>query len=147
MKKQLYLIFISTLLFSCGTKSDRLQFSEFEIKDGNGVSGIAVNKLGNVTINEKVIGEINEDGTLNDKDGKLLAKLTDGNILQDKNGNSLIKIDAHGKMDNGSGMFIEWSKSGELMRGNENTGMRIIPVEEKSFQAASIVLYLYLNFE
>tara|TARA_R110002050_G_scaffold238657_2_gene374751 strand:- start:1129 stop:1260 length:132 start_codon:yes stop_codon:yes gene_type:complete len=40
----------------------------------------------------------------------LLAKLTDGNVLQDKNGNSLVKIDAFGKVENGSGMLIEWSK-------------------------------------
>ncbi len=147
MKTLFYLLLASTLLFSCGTQKEKLQFSEFKIKNENGETGITVNKNGAIKISGEDIGTINSDGTLNDKEGNLLAKMTDDYFLQDKDGNNLIKIDENGKMDNGSGMFIEWSESGELLKGNEKTGMSVTPVDKNSFQAASIILFLYLNFE
>ena len=93
MKKHIYLIFISALLFSCGGKSNKLQFSEFEIKDRDGGTGIAVNNSGSVTINDKVIGEISKDGIFNDRNGKLIAKLTSDGVLEDKSGDSLVKVE------------------------------------------------------
>jgi hypothetical protein len=147
IKNVFYLLFISTLLLSCGTKAEKLQFSEFEIKNGDGVTGVTVNKNGDIKISGEDVGSINTNGTLNDKDGNLLAKITDDNFLQGKDGKNLVKIDENGKMDNGSGMFIEWSESGELLKGNEKTGMIIKPVDKKSFQAASIILYLHLSFK
>lgn len=147
MKKIFYLLLISTLLFSCGSKTDKLQFSEFEIKDEKGISRITVNENGKIRVSGEDIGTINTDGILNDKNGNLLAKITDENILQEKDGKNLIKIDENGKIDNGSGMLIEWSENGELLKGNEKAGMRISPVDKKSFQAASIILYLYLSSE
>lgn len=147
MKNLFYLLLASTLLFSCGTKKEKLQFSAFEIKNENGVTGITVNKNGEIKMGGNDIGTINPNGSLNDKDGNLLAKMTDDNFLQDKDGNNLIKIDKNGKMDNGSGMFIEWSENGELLKGNEKTGMSITPVDKESFQAASIILFLYSSFK
>lgn len=48
-------------------------------------------------------------------------------------------------MDNGSGTFMEWSENGELMKGNEKTGMKLSPVKTDTFRNASIILFLYLN--
>lgn len=147
MKKLFYLLFVSVIMVSCGTKTDKLEFSEFEIKDGNGKTGISVSENGTIKISGENIGKINKDGTLNDKEGKLLAKITEENILQGKDGENLIKIDKNGTMDNGSGTFIKWSDSGELLKGDEKTGMNISPVDKESFQSASIILFLYLNFK
>lgn len=147
MKKLFYFLFVSVIMISCGTKTDRLQFSQFEIKDENGTTGITVSETGKIKISGEEIGEINKDGTLNDKEGQLLAKITEDNILQDKDGQSLIKIDQNGTMDNGSGTYIKWTDSGELLKGTEKTGMTISPVDKKTFQSASIILFLYLNFQ
>lgn len=147
MKKLFYLLFVSVIMVSCGTKADKLEFSEFEIKDENGKIGITVSENGIIKISGEDIGKINTNGSLSDKDGKLIAKITDNNILQDKDGKSLIKIDKNGTMDNGSGTLIKWSESGELLKGNEKTGMQISPVDKKSFQSASIILFLYFNFK
>jgi hypothetical protein len=125
-------------------KTGKLEFSEFEIKDENGKTRITVSENGIIKINGEDIGKINRDGALNDKEGKLLAKITEDTILQDKDGKNLIKIDKSGTMDNGSGAFIKWSESGELLKANEKTGMNISPVDKESFQSASIILFLYL---
>jgi len=147
MKKLFFFLFVSVIIASCGTKTDRLEFSKFEIKDENGKTGIAVSETGTIKINGEDIGKINRDGTLNDKEGKLLAKITEDNILQDKGGQNLTKIDKRGTMDNGSGTYIKWTDNGELLKGTEKTGMIISPVDKKSFQSASIILFLYLNFK
>ncbi len=146
MKNLFFLLFTSIILASCGASTDKLEFSEFEIKDENGTTGITVDESGVIKMNAEKIGNINSDGSLNDKDGKLIAKITEDNFLQDKGGKNLIKIDENGTMDNGSGTFIKWSENGELLRGSEKTGMTISPVDKKSFQSASIILFLYLNF-
>ncbi len=147
MKRSICILIVTLLTLSCGSKIDKLPFSEFEIKDENGITGIAIDETGIIRVNEEVIGKISREGKLYDKDEKLLAKITDENIVQDKNGNNLIKIDSKGRMDNGSGIFIQWSENGELMKGDEKTGMNISPVNQKSFQTASIIIFLYLNFK
>lgn len=145
MKKIYYLLLVLTVLSSCAVKTSTLRFSNFEIKDENGMTKIKVDKSGVVKISGNEIGTINKNGTLNDKNGNLVARITDDNFLQDKDGKNLIKIDANGKMDNGSGSFIEWSETGELLMGNKKKGMHITPVDKKSFRAASTILFLYLS--
>lgn len=147
MKNLFYLLFLVAVVISCETKTDRLGFSKFEIKDETGKTGITVSETGIIEIGGEKIGKINRDGTVNDKDGKLLAKITEENILQDKDGKNLIKIDENGTIDNGSGAYIKWAENGELLKGTEKTGMIITPVDKKSFQAASIILFLYLNLQ
>lgn len=130
---------------ACNTKTDKLQFSEFEIKDENGKTAITVSNNGTITISGKTIGTINKDGTLNDIKGNLLAKLNDANILEDKDGKNLTKIDENGVIDNGSGTYIKWNKEGDFIKGSTKTGLTMTPAAEKSFQSASIILFLYLN--
>lgn len=146
MKKLLYFLFVSAILLSCGANTEKLQFSAFEIKDENGITRIVVSKNGEIKVNGENIGLINTDGILQDKDGNLLAKLREDNFFQDQAGENLIKINKNGQMDNGSGMFVEWSATGELLKGNEQTGIHIEPNDSKSYQAASAILYLYLSF-
>ena len=146
MKKVFYLFLVLSVLSSCAIKTNQLRFSKFEITD-KGVSRIMVDENGIIKRSGSGdrIGKINKNGTFNDKDGNLVLKITDDNFLQNKDGKKLIKIDANGKMDNGSGMYIEWSESGELLKGNKKTGMRITPVDKKSFRAASTILFIYLS--
>jgi len=140
-------LFVSVIMVSCGTKTDKLEFSKFEIKDENGIAGFSVNESGIIKISGEDIGKINKDGKLNDKDGKLLAKITEESILQDKDGQNLIKINENGTMDNGSGTYIKWTEKGELLKGTEKIGMVISPVDKESFQSASIILFLHFNFK
>lgn len=147
MKNIFYILFVSTILFSCETKKEKLQFSAFEIKNENTVNGITINDNGEININGQNIGIVYHNGILNNKNGNILAKITDDNFLQDKNGKNLIKIDEYGKMDNGSGLILEWTENGEFLKGTKKTGMSILPVDPKSFRTASAVLYLYLKFE
>lgn len=138
MKKCILLVSIS-LLISCKATTD------FEIKDQNGTTVMTVKTDGSVISNNKTLGKISKEGTFTDNDGKVTAKMTKNDILIDAKEEPLIKIDSNGKMDNGSGIFIEWSKKGMLMKANQSTGFTITPVDKKSFKKASILLFLYLN--
>lgn len=138
--KKLFLCLSLVFLISCGAKTD------FEIKNADGETGIIVQTNGSIIINNEVNGNISKDGTVTDKNGTVIATIGEDNILQDSEGKTLIKIDENGKMDNGSGTFIEWSENGELMRGNESTGMKISPVKNDAYRNASIVFFLYSSF-
>tara|TARA_R110002072_G_scaffold302577_1_gene486387 strand:- start:4967 stop:5392 length:426 start_codon:yes stop_codon:yes gene_type:complete len=138
--KNIFLTLSVLFLVSCGTQTD------FEIKDENGKTGILVQTNGNILVDNVASGKITKDGTVTDNDGKVIAKIGENNLVTDSEGRALIKITEKGKMDNGSGVYIEWSEDGELMKGNQNTGMKISPVKEDSFRNASIILFLYLSF-
>jgi hypothetical protein len=146
MKNLSILLVVATVLFSCGSEPAVLKFSSFHIEDDQGEVGIIVSDIGDITIESSFVGAIHEDGTITNADEEIAAKLV-GNMLQDKDGNTLILIDENGKMDNGSGVFIEWNEKGELMKGGEPAGMKIEPNKKECYQAASIVLFLHLSFE
>ncbi len=97
MKRVVYVLLVAVLC-SFTAKDIRLQFSEFEIKDENGVTRIAVNKTGEIKVGEQLVGKISKDGMLHDNNGELLAKITDDDILENKEGKSLVKIDKDGKL-------------------------------------------------
>lgn len=137
--KNLFLCLSLMLLISCG------ETTGFEIKDENGKTGIIVQTNGSIIINNEVIGTITRNGTVTDKDGKVIARIGENDMLLDSNSKAIIKMDKNGKMDNGSGTFIEWSENGELMKGNEKMGIKLSPVKTDTFRNASIVLFLYLN--
>lgn len=96
-------------------------------------------------INGNLVGKVNKNGTLSDKNDQVLIKITDENIVQNTEGKALIKIDKNGTMHNGSGILITWSEKGELIKGTENTGITISPSDKHSLQTASVVLFTYLS--
>jgi len=136
----------ATLVVSCGIKTERFNYSKFEIKDQNGVVGIIVDDNGNIIINNKLFGKVVKTGKILDKKGKTIAELNNENILVDSLNHPLIKISKNGELDNGSGITIKWSKSGELMKGDVKTGMSISPNDPKSYCTASAILFLSLSF-
>lgn len=146
MKKIVYLLIFATMLFSCGNKTEKLNFSKFEIKDQNGVTGIKVDDKGGIYVDGQQSGKVQINAEIKDKSGKVIAKLNDDDILLDSENKPLIKINRNGDMDNGSGVLMKWDENGELMKGDEKTGMSIIPNDKKSYRTASIIVFLYLNF-
>lgn len=134
------------MLFSCGNKTEKLNFSKFEIKDQNGVTGIKVDDKGGIYVDGQQSGKVQINAEIKDKSGKVIAKLNDDDILLDSENKPLIKINRNGDMDNGSGVLMKWDENGELMKGDEKTGMSIIPNDKKSYRTASIIVFLYLNF-
>ncbi len=147
MKKIIYLFTLATLLISWSFQADILKFSSFKIKDKNGKTQLKVSKKGAVKMGGELIGVVHKDGTLTSKDGQLIASISPEGILKDATGKGLVKIDKAGKIDNGSGMYIQWSKDGTFIKGEEDTGIKITPIDEASFQTASLILFLYLSFK
>ena len=147
MKTTFFSIMMIALLFACTAKTDKLPFAAFEIKDDKGIVRIAVDESGTILTEGVVIGQINHNGTVNDKDGNLLVKITDSNTLQGADGKDMGTIDATGKIDTGDGIVLEWSESGAFMKNGEKIEIQIAPVDQSSFQAASVVLLLYLGVQ
>jgi len=139
--KNFFLILSVLFLVSCGTKTD------FKIKDETGKTRILVQTDGSVIVDNAVSGKITKDGTVTDKGGKILAKIGKNNVITDSEDVALIKINENGKIDNGSGVFFEWNENGEVMKGNENIGIKMSPVKKESFRNASIILFLLLLSE
>ena len=146
MKKIVYLFLIPILFTSMSYEGDVLQFSKFKIKDESGKNQIKVSKKGKILIGGKLMAIISKNGNITSKDGKVVASFSDEGTLEDANKKPLVSIDKNGKIDNGSGKYIYWSEEGFLMKGEENTGISISPVNKNSFQTASIIMYLYLSF-
>lgn len=146
MKHFTHILFISFILMACATKQDKLHLSDFEIKDENGITRLVVSKNGDIKMNDELMGVIKSDGNINDQNGELVATITADNTLQNKDVQKLVLIDENGQIDNGSGLFIEWTEDGEFLKGAEKTGITIAPVNKKSFQTASAILCLYLSF-
>lgn len=147
MKKTIFLVFLVCLIASCGNKSGKLNFTSFEIKDENGVTGISVKENGEISTIGQQTGKVERNGEIKDMAGKMIAKINDSNILVDAADKPLIKINENGEMDNGSGILIKWNEKGELIRGNEKAGFLIKPYNKNNLQTASIVLYMYLGFK
>lgn len=146
MKKFIYLLFVTVLLIACSNKSKRLNISQFEIKDLNGETGITLNKNGEILINSEIYGKVKENGEVLDNKNNILARLNANDILTDSKDQPLIRISKNGDMDNGSGILIKWSENGELLKGDEKTGMKIFPNDSNLYRTASVILYLYLSF-
>jgi|WetSurMetagenome_2_1015567.scaffolds.fasta_scaffold661569_1 hypothetical protein len=131
---------------SCSNKSKRIDISQFEIKDSNGVTGIMLSKNGEILINSKIYGKVKENGEVFDNKNNIIAKLNANGILTDSKDQPLIKISENGVMDNGSGVLIKWAENGELLKGDIKTGMKISPNDSNLYRTASIILYLFLSF-
>ncbi|MCT4580975.1 MAG: hypothetical protein N4A35_06115 [Flavobacteriales bacterium] len=147
MKRFFYLFVIATLSISWSLQANLLTFSSFKLKYEGKKTQIKVNNKGVIKMGGELIGIVHKDGKLTSKDGQLIASISPDGILADATGKALVKIDKTGKIDNGSGMYIQWSNDGVFMKGEENTGITIAPVDENSFQTASLILFLYLSFK
>lgn len=146
MKRIIYLLTLVTLLTSWTLQDDVLNFSAFKIKDESGKTQMRVNKKGNIKMGGKLLGVVHKNGTLTSKEGKVIASISSDGLLKDATGKTLVKIDENGKIDNGSGMYIQWTEKGVFMKGEENTGITMYPVDKDSYQTASLILFLYLSF-
>lgn len=127
-------------------KNNKLNFSAFELKY-KGETTIKVEKNGNIFISGNLLGRITKDGKLNDKNEKVLVKMTNDNILKDAKGNTIVKIHKDGTIDNGSGEYIKWTEKGKLMKERKNLEITIHPIDNNSLQVASILIFLHLIFD
>lgn len=137
---------ITVFFISCGKKSQELNFSKFEIKDQTDVVGISVNDQGIIYSSGEETGKVERNGEIKTKEGKIVATINASGELFDSKRKLLVKINKQGDIDNGSGLIIHWDKNGNLLKGSEKTGMSISPNDSTSYRAASIVLFLNLNF-
>lgn len=145
MKNITRFMLLFLLLISCATKKEKLTFSKFIISNARGLTEIKVEDNGSIFISDNLIGIIDKEGAIITKNGTVLAEVIEDNQIIDGEGNAVIKIDKEGTVDKGSGEIIQWSESGELMKGDETTGLRIFPADKNSFQTASILLFLHLS--
>lgn len=146
MKKTTYVIPLFFLVISCATKKEKLTFSKFIISDAKGQTEIKVDDSGAIFISDNLIGIVDKEGTVITKNGTVLAEVLEDDVIVDGEGNTVVIIDKEGTVDKGFGEIIQWSDDGELMNGNETTGLKIFPADKDSYQTASILLYLHLSF-
>lgn len=146
MKKTTYMIPVLFLVLSCATKKEKLTFSKFIISDAKGQTEMKVDDSGAIFISDNLIGMIDKEGTIITKNGTVLAEVLEDDIIVDGEGNTVIKIDKQGTVDKGTGEIIQWTENGELMNGDQLTGLKIFPADKESYQTASILLFLHLSF-
>ncbi len=124
-----------------------VKLSPFKITDKNGNIHFEMNKTGQIRQDGKPSGSINRKGKVIDIDGKLIASLRDTSILEDSKGTPLVKIDADGTLDNGSGVLIRWMKDGTFTQGDKILDVKLLPSNSPARRAASIVLFLGMNID
>lgn len=146
MMKKILLIIGLVVLYSCASKKEKLTFSKFIISDVTGHTEIKVEENGTIYIGENLIGVIDKEGMISTKNGTVLAEVLEDDIIVDGEGNTVIKIDKEGTVDKGTGEIIQWTENGELMNGDQLTGLKIFPADKESYQTASILLFLHLSF-
>ena len=146
MKTIIYLVLFSIFSISCGNQSTKLTISKFQIVDENGIVGINVSNDGTILLESAIKCKIKPTGEIFDNKDSLLAKIT-GDKLIKSNGELICRINQNGTMENGSDETIKWNSEGELVRGKEKTGFKIIPNDPKLYRAASIIFFLMTNFE
>ncbi|VXA95154.1 conserved hypothetical protein [Flavobacterium sp. 9AF] len=143
MKKLIWLIGLLAFL-SCETESDKFIYSKFKITDANGQSIIRVDDKGNVYKQGNRVGNIEKKGVILDKKGRIVLKLSDNKTsFLDSEDKKVIEISSTGEFINTTNDKIHWSDSGELMKGDENTGIAISATEKELLQIASVLLYIF----
>lgn len=147
MKKILFLLLSAVLSLSCATSTNNLHLAPFEIRSDNDPFGIAVDEKGIIKFQSEIIGSIKTDGSVRDKDNKLVAILTKDDMLQSKDGKTSFKITKNGQIINGSGNIKGWTENGEFVYGTEETGLTIVPVDKKLFQIEAVVTILFFGME
>ena len=145
MKKYIYFLIVLMSFISCANNSSKLEISQFEIKDKNGVTGIFVTENGQIKIMDEVIGKIYSTGEIFDKSNKIIAKIDANDNLRDTKGNILCNIDKNGNIDNGSGKLIGWTENGEWPEGNQEISFKIHPNNQSLYRTASCVIFLYFE--
>ena len=121
--------------------------SAFKITDTNGKTHIEMDKAGKVKQDGNAIVSINKSGIVFNLQGKVLARLRDSGVLEDSNGKPLVKISTDGVIDNDSGVLISWSKDGMLSDGTKTLDAKLLPSNSTAHRAASIVYFLYSDFQ
>lgn len=144
MRKIKCLLVIFVIMLACEAEPEKLDFSKFKITDANGQSIIKIDEKGTITKNGGIVGCVGKNGIISDKKGRTILKLgKDETLFLDNEGKAVIRVYKNGEFTNSSGELIQWSDAGELIKGEENTGITIYPIEKRFLQIASILLYLY----
>jgi hypothetical protein len=144
MRKINCLLLLFIMLLACEAEPDKLSFAKFKITDANGQSIIKIDEKGNITKNGDKVGCVKKNGIISDKKGRTILELSEDDILfLDNEGKAVIRVYKNGEFTNSAGELMQWTDSGELMKGKENTGITIYPMEKRFLQIASILLYLY----
>ena len=145
MKKISCIIVFVIMGIACEeNESDKLSFTKFKITDANGQSILKVDEKGTLTKNGVHVGFIKKSGIVEDKKERTVLQLAaGGSLFVDGEGKEVIEIDKNGTFLSSSGEVIHWNDAGELMRGEENTGISIYPVQKELLQFASVLLYIH----
>jgi hypothetical protein len=143
MKKIIFALCVIGFLTSCNT--DKIAIGEFEIKDGSGIIGLKMKGDGTLTVRDEVVGKVDKTGRIMDVNGKEVAKI-EGESIVDAKGKEITKVGEDGSFKNsGTGERLHWNENGELLKGEEKTGMVISPNDKSLYKAASIVLLMYFT--
>ncbi|MCH2022477.1 MAG: hypothetical protein MK207_08375 [Saprospiraceae bacterium] len=143
MKILLYFSFLMFLV-SC-SDSKKSKFSAFDVKNNEGTTIMSMGDDGTITFptEEDVKVTLNENYELLDDEGKVRIKLNGEGMLVTEDGENIGNVSESGEIDFGTGVTMKWSENGELMKGNEATGIMIEPNNSNSYRAASILMNLY----
>ncbi|WP_025742383.1 hypothetical protein [Aquimarina pacifica] len=138
----LILLNIPLLIFS-QQQALKLDFSQCKIMVAEEVY-IEIQNNGDVYYKGVLVSKISkEEGTISDIDKKLDVISVNNNQVVDAAGTHLGTID-----ENGGGKdkyyTYTWSEEGEFLANGEKTSIRIEPVDQNTFQVASICLVLYM---
>jgi hypothetical protein len=145
MNKIFGAIVISVVLLSAVVSAQSLKIDNFSIKLNGKTEVISVKKDGTVTLNSKQGGVLQVDGKLIDLQGKTFAEIdkTGKVTVNDK---PLVLIDKNGRLDNGSGTILAWTKDGKF-KISESEFLTVSPNKKKFYQTASLLIFLYLTLD
>ncbi len=136
------LFFIIGVLFSCNQSNKKFEFSEIQIQYDNEVI-IEIDADGGILDHGKLVGEIDIENTaIKDLNGQTILSFVDDEVY-DKKGVFLFKADKQGTI-NANNRSFKWTKDGVLVvNGTTHTSTTIKPVDNKSYQIVSAMLFLY----
>jgi hypothetical protein len=141
MKKLTYSILISLFIFNLTAFAQVLQIGKFSLKTTDGNEIISLNKNGEVTVNQQVIGKLSKDGKLTDTSGKTMAAIDDSGLVTDGDKTNYGLIDKNGNASNGSGRQLGWTKDGKFKLSDKDS-LTISPNKKKFYQTASFLIML-----
>lgn len=121
-----------------------LVISPFEIRHGNRT--LTMSESGDLyALDDMHLGRMTKTGVIYDRNGDVIARLMPDGQLQDASGKLLVMVEENGAWRNREGTSLYWSEDGELIVGDKETALKLVPADSPARRAASVFVYMFFT--